>query len=752
MARRSRRGERMVKFLKRAFSLDRMLGLVFLAGLIVLYHFDPYPVQFLRLKTFDYYQQLKPRPIPKPEGKPVTIIDLDEASLAAVGQWPWPRRTIAQLVQNLMQMGAVLVAFDVVFAEPDRMNPSNVVSALVGIDDETRERLMKLKGGDAVFGDIIKRSRVVLGQAGYWEAIETKPGPPVRSSVAVRKEAGTVVEPKRFLPEFQSLVRNVAEIEPVAAGRGIFSLVPEPDGIVRRVPTLFVFKDNVYPSLAVEMLRVAFGRPTILVKMNNAGITEMAITKDVRLLTDENGRAFPYFSKGDKAKYVSAKDVLDGTADTSKIKGKLTILGTSAVGLLDIRAIPTEPVIPGVEVHVQLIESILHKAYLSRPNYFKVAEMALLLVGGLLMIVLVPWIGAKWTALLFVATVGGAGGTSWYLFAEHRMLFDALFAGLAILLLYTLLTYTGYAKEEAQRRQVRTAFAHYLSPAMVEKLAEDPTKLKLGGEMRNMTMLFCDVRGFTTISEMFDAQGLTKLINKLLTPLTDAILKRQGTVDKYMGDCIMAFWNAPMDDPDHARHACEAALAMNEMMKPLNEKLAEEAKQENRKHVPLKIGTGINSGDVVVGNMGSDQRFDYSVLGDNVNLASRLEGQCKTYGVDIVVGQNTVAKVDGMALLELDAIKVKGKTEAVHIYTVLGDDKVAASPEFQALKKNHDAMLTAYRAQDWEKTRAKLDACRMKLNGFHMRDYYKIYEERIAEYEANPPGPEWDGVYVATSK
>lgn len=741
----------MLKFLKRAFGLDRLLGLALLAGAVALYHLDPYPVQFVRLKTFDYYQQLKPRPIPKPEGKPVTIIDLDEASLAAIGQWPWPRRTLAQMVQNLMQMGAVLVAFDVVFAEPDRMNPSNVVNALVGLDDETRAKLEKLPGGDAVFGQVIKRSRVVLGQAGYWEEIETKPGPPVRSSVAVLKQ-GKDVDPKRFLPEFRSLIRNVGEIEPVAAGRGIFSLVPERDGIVRRVPTLFVYKDNVYPSLSVEMLRVAFGRPTILVKANAAGVTEMAITKDVRIPTDENGRVFPYFSKSDKAKYVSAKDVLDGTADINKIKGKLTIVGTSAVGLLDIRAVPTEPVIPGVEVHVQLIESALHKAYLSRPNYFKVAEMAFLLAGGLLMVVLVPWVGAKWTALLLVLALGGSGGTSWYLFAEKRLLFDAFYAGVAIFLLYALLTYIGYIREEAQRRQVRSAFAHYLSPAMVEKLAEDPSKLKLGGETRNMTMLFCDVRGFTTISEMFDAQGLTKLINKLLTPLTDAILQRTGTVDKYMGDCIMAFWNAPMDDPDHARHACEAALAMNQLMIPLNEKLAEEAKQEGRKHVPLKIGIGINSGDVVVGNMGSDQRFDYSVLGDNVNLASRLEGQCKTYGVDIVIGQNTEQKINGMAVLELDAIKVKGKTEAVHIFTVLGDEKVAASPEFLALKKNHEAMLKAYRAQDWETARAKIDACRVKLDGFNMAEYYRIYEERVAEYEANPPGPDWDGVYVATSK
>ena len=318
--------------------------------------------------------------------------------------------------------------------------------------------------------------------------------------------------------------------------------------------------------------------------------------KGLQIPTDRHGRVWPYFSKSDKSKYVSAKDVLNGTADPALIKGKMTIVGTSAVGLLDIRAVPTEPVIPGVEVHVQLIEAALHKKWLSRPNYFIAAELTLILAGGLLMIILVPWAGAKWTMLLFFLVAGGAGSMSWYLFTEHRLLFDAGYAVISILLLYTVLTYTGYAKEETERRQTRDAFSKYLSPDMVKRVAANPSELKLGGEERDMTLLFCDVRGFTTISEQFDAVGLTSLINKLLTPLTNVILDRLGTVDKYMGDCIMAFWNAPIDDPDHARNGCLSALEMLAEMAPLNERLEKEAEEEGRKHIPLKVGLGLNSG------------------------------------------------------------------------------------------------------------------------------------------------------------
>lgn len=736
-------------FFRRVFSFDRLVGMAVLAGCLAVFATDPYPVQFVRLKTFDMFQRWKPREVLPADKKPVVIIDLDERSLAEVGQWPWSRPVLAQLVQNLFQLGATVVAFDVVFPESDRMNPGNVVNSVHGLDEETRDKLLKMPkdGNDAIFAQVVKGKRVILGQAGYWDALETEAGPPVRKSVALKGP-----KPHRFLPNFKAMVRNVPVIEKAAIGHGIFTVVPEPDGVVRRVPTLFAYDGQLYPSLAVEMLRVATGRRTILVETDDLGIKAVRVTKNLGVPTDRQGRAWPYFTKSDKAKYVPAVEVLTGTADTGIIKGRMAIIGTSAVGLLDIRSTPIDPVFPGVEVHAQLIESVAYNEFLSRPNFINGAEYLLILFGGILMIWLVPAAGARWTFLIFAIIASAAAYTSWYLFAEERILFDAVFAVLSILTLYVLLTYTGYAREEAERKQVRDAFGFYLAPAMVEKLADDPSQLALGGEQRDMTMLFCDVRGFTTISEQFDAAGLTQLINKLLTPLTEVIMKSQGTVDKYMGDCIMAFWNAPLDDPDHARNACLAALAMKEEMGPLNERLEAEAVAEGRQHIPLKIGTGLNSGEVVVGNMGSEQRFDYSILGDEVNLASRLEGQCKTYAVDIVIGENTHARAPNMATLELDLIKVKGKTEAVRIHTLLGDENVREGNAFIALSGLHDEMLTAYRGQRWDEATDKLAGCREIIDGFNLNGFYDIYAERIEEYKADPPGDGWDGVYVATSK
>jgi adenylate cyclase len=751
---------RMLKFLRSAFSFERLLSVALLSGFVFLYYVDPYPVQFLRLKTFDFYQQQKPREIPPPQGKPVTIIDLDEESLAEIGQWPWSRTTVAKLIQNLMQMGAALVAFDIVFAEPDRMNPNKIPDTVVGLDEATKAKLRMLPSNDEIMSRVVRKSRVVLGQAGYWEKLETKKGPPIKKSVALLKQ-GKDVNPAFFLPRFQSLIRNVPVIEKHATGHGIFSLVPEPDGIVRRVPTLFVYENELYPSLSVEMLRVAFNRKSILVKANVAGITFLGVHKNLQLPTDSHGRVWPYFSKSDKSKYVSAKDVLNGTADPALIKGKLTIVGTSAVGLLDIRAVPTEPVIPGVEVHVQLIEAAMHKKWLSRPNYFIGAELALILFGGLAMIILVPWAGAKWTMGLFLLVSGGAGVTSWYLFAEHRLLFDAGYAVISILLLYTVLTYTGYAKEEASRRQTRDAFSKYLSPDMVARVAENPGELKLGGEKREMTLLFCDVRGFTTISEQFDAVGLTGLINKLLTPLTNAILDRQGTVDKYMGDCIMAFWNAPLDDDEHIYNGCVSALAMLAEMGPLNDRLEIEANEEGRKHIPLKVGLGLNTGECVVGNMGSDQRFDYSVLGDTVNLAARLEGQSKSYGMNVVLGPTTNAAVtDRMATIDLDYIQVKGKTEGTYIYGLMGDEEVKAGPMFVALQKKISNAMDSYRQQRFDEAAGMFKEIRRLGSdehkpwhlGVNLDVLCDLYDERIAEYKINPPGANWDGVFVATTK
>ncbi len=389
--------------------MDRLMGLGLIAVFLFVYGADPYPVQFVRAKTFDMFQRMKPREIPAPPPKQlrdlrdvrVTIVDLDEESLSEVGQWPWPRIIVAKMVQNLMQMGALVVAFDIVFAEPDRMNPGGVVESMYGLDDETKKRLLKLPGNDAIFANVIKKSRVVLGQAGFWQKLETKGGPPVKKSVALLGP-----KPHKFLPNFVSLVRNVPIIEKVATGHGLFSLVPEPDGIVRRVPTLFVYDGDLYPSLSLEMLRVVSGRPTIIVQTDVAGVKAVKIApkkmfppNGLTLTTDRNGRVWPYFSKSDRSKYVSARDVLNGTVKPELIRGRMAIVGTSAAGLLDIRATPTDDIMPGVEVHAQLIEASLSGAFLVRPNFINAAELALILFGGLLMVWLLPKIGAKWTMI-----------------------------------------------------------------------------------------------------------------------------------------------------------------------------------------------------------------------------------------------------------------------------------------------------------------------------------------------------------------
>lgn len=758
-------GRGFYRFFRGAVRLERIVGYVLLFGFLALYIADPKPVQFMRLKGFDFYQQMKPREIPPPERKPVTIIDLDEKSLSEVGQWPWPRNILAQLVENLMKMGAVVVAFDIVFAEPDRMNPAAIADALKGLDEDTKNKIRQFKSNDEIFAETIKRSRVVLGQSTVENELEGVKLPPVKKSIAVRKYGPNVPDPLDLLPSFPALVRNVPIIEQAAGGRfgghGIFSIIPEQDGIIRRIPSLFVQGKDMFPALSVEMLRLATGRPTILVKVDQAGIKSLGIAKGLEIPTDQNGRMWPYFSKSDKAKYVSAVDVLNGTADPAMIKGKLTILGTSAIGLKDIRSIPTESNIPGVEVHVQIIETVLNKAYLTRPNFARGVELSVILFGGLAMIVLVPWVGALWTFMVFGVTTAGVGFGSWHAFAEYRMLIDAVFTLVAIFLLYSTLTYLNYVREEASKKQVRGAFAHYLSPDMVERLAENPDSLKLGGEMRDMTLLFCDVRGFTTISEQFDPVGLTSLINKLLTPLTNAILKRKGTIDKYMGDCIMAFWNAPLDNPNHAMDGCRSALAMLAEMEPLNTKLEQEAKEEGRKHVPLKVGLGLNSGPAVVGNMGSDMRFDYSVLGDTVNLAARLEGQSKSYGMNVVLGPNTYEAVkDELACIDLDFIQVKGKLTGVMIYGLLGDETVAQKPEFQELRKLIFDAQEAYRAQKWDEAEAMFKTIRERGNDANkcwdleanLGVLCDVYEERIAEYRVAPPPADWNGVFVATSK
>jgi adenylate cyclase len=724
----------------------RVIGLVALILMLGVRAVDPVALEEVRVRTFDLFQNLKPRETP-PE-HPVTVVDLDEDSIKEIGQWPWPRTIMAQMVTNLIDAGAIVIGFDIYFAEPDRMSPASVARTLPGLDDETRKRLEGMPSNDSVLAEAMRKGHVVVGQTGI--PLEARRDNKIPNIPTIAELGGN---PRPYLDSYRSILRNTPEIDFAASGWGVVTFTPETDGVVRRVPAMVTDGKEIYPALSIEMLRLATANESLGIKIEDprAGIAGVIVRPNL-VKTDGHGRIWVYAAHYDPSKYLSAKDVINNHFDTNRVKGKLVLVGTSAAGLQDVRSIAVERQIPGVDVHAQMIETILYGEQLSYPPDAPVIEWVTAMIGAGLMILLVPLISARWTLLLLVVATVSMGGFSWFKFSEERLLYDAVFPALTTLLTFILVTYASYAREEAQKRQVRAAFSRYLAPAVVEQIAADPSKLVLGGEQRDMTLLFCDIRGFTTISEMFDAHGLTQLINKFLTPMTDIILARQGAIDKYMGDCIMAYWNAPVDDPDHARHACASALAMNERLGPLNDQLEEEARAANRRHVPIKIGIGLNSGPVVVGNVGSDQFFGYSSLGDNVNLASRLEGQSKAYGVIIVIGENTRERAPDYAALELDLIKVKGKTEAVRIFTLVGTPEVAASNAFKALKAEHDSFLAAYRAQDWTKARQQSERCIPLAAPYHIEHYYEIFLERVAEYEQNPPGADWDGVYVATSK
>ena len=720
--------------------------LALLIGLAALRIADPAPVEELRVRTFDTFQRIDPR---VKTARPVTIVDIDEASLAKLGQFPWPRTRIADLITGLTKLGAVVIAFDIVFSEPDRLNPDVAADTFRDLDEETRSRLRALPSNDQILADAMRRSRVVLGESGL---------PQVQSefdkSLPLTGLAMLGEEPQPFMLEWPGLLRNVPLLEAAAAGRGLFTIWPERDGIVRRVPVMMLAQGATMPSLSFEMLRVATGTDTIFIKSDQAGIKSIGV-KGFQIPTDRNGQLWVHFAHHDPRILVSALDVIEGKVAPEKIKGQLVLIGTSAVGLNDNKTTPVDPSMPGVEIHAQVIESALTRAVLTQPNYGIAVELCAAILFGILVIAFAPLfgpitlvaVGALFATLLI--------GTSWYFYTQHRLLIDFTYPLLSTTSIYLTLIFTSFVREQRQRKQIRTAFAQYMSPALVEQLAQSPEKLVLGGEEREMTIMFSDVRGFTSISESYknDPQGLTALMNRFLTPLTNAILERKGYIDKYMGDAIMAFWNAPLDDREHQVNACEAAVDMLERIDVLNKQREFEAKEGGHVYIPLNVGVGLNTGTCVVGNMGSDLRFDYSVLGDSVNLASRLEGQSKEYGFPIIVGSRTaLAAREKFAILELDFIMVKGKKEPEVIYAIAGRHDTAHSARFQRLRNLTIEMLACYRNRDWEGALAAIERGRRTDEARSLELLYDLYEARILGYQENPPAEDWNGAFALLTK
>ena len=726
---------------------------------------DPPFIEQLRLRSFDSYVRAWPH-----EGitsRPIAILDIDERSLDELGQWPWPRTVVGDLLKSLRSYDVAVLAMDVVFSEEDRTSPKNLVRhVLYDIDPVTRDRLSRLPDNELsmtrIMGDGLP---VVLGMPNSNRAENPEDRlPPSSFKGAFGPDPLQFIKTNRFV----NLLPNVSRLNKYAEGFGVFSFGFDYDGTVRRVPVVVAVGKQTYPSLALETLRVGSDSQGLYLRSaQNLGIISVLLqNKDGSrrvIPTDNEGRIWvkfgdpqPYniaYEEGQKKRlYVSAIDVLQRKIPKEWLQGHFVFFGTSASGLKDLRNTPVDPSLPGVEVHANVLSNILSGDSLLVPPSVGVIETSIMLLAGILIIVVKRRFSLLPSFSFLLLVIAANFAVSIYLYLYKGILYDALLISLVSSLIFIEFTLFNYLRESSEKKNIRRAFVQYLSPDLVDQLSASPDKLSLGGELRTMSFLFCDVRGFTTISESYktNPQGLTHLMNRLLTPLTNEILQRKGTIDKYMGDCIMAFWNAPLEDERHAANAVDSGLEMFHALKVLNAEREREAKQEKKKFLSLNIGVGINTGEAVVGNMGSEQRFDYSVLGDPVNLASRLEGQSKSYGVNMIIGANTATMLEERyAVVELDSIAVKGKAEAVTIFTVLGGEDYEHGKELKELLPKHKTFLQRYRGQRWDEAEASAKTC---ARFAPLTDFYAVYQERIAEHRASPPDKNWDGVYRATTK
>jgi adenylate cyclase len=736
----------------RAGRMYLLLVVAVLAGATTLRLYDPFFLQALRFIAFDSYQRLAPQEYNA--DYPIRIVDIDEDSLARIGQWPWSRTVLAELLTKLAAQGASSVGFDTLFSEPDQTSPEVVIARLGPEAAATIADEVTLgESHDAVFARAIAAAPTVLAAA-LTNRVSDDPGPPGKAGFATAGD-----DPRPFIAGFLGWTGNVPVLDAAAAGLGSINWIPDRDQVIRRVPLIYRVGETLVPTMATETLRVAQGASTYVLKASNAsgetafgeqtGLNHIKVG-DIEVPTDSDGGIWLRFRPSNPEAYIPAWKVLAGENNPDDVAGRIILVGTSAPGLLDLRATPIDASIPGVEIHAQAIEHILSGATLSRPDYAFAAEIVVVIVLGLGIAWILPRISAATSALVGGVTVAGLIAGGWFLYRDAGLLFDPSYPAAATAFLVATSTLYVYRRVELQRGEVRRAFGYYVSPTVVDEIMRNPDKLELGGEVRELTLLFCDVRNFTSISEKLTAHELTNFINGLLTPLSGIILKKRGTIDKYMGDAIMAFWNAPLDDEQHAAHACEAALEMAGAMAGLNAKWKAEAEAAGRTFARVSIGIGINTGDCCVGNLGSEQRFDYSAIGDDVNVASRYEGLSKMYGVPIVVGEATIQRMRDVEALELDLIRVKGRAMPTRVFTLpaaLGADPAA----MKALTPVYRRMLEAYRSQDWDGAEAAIAECRA-LGVGSLETLLTLYLTRALTFREIPPPDDWDGADTATSK
>jgi adenylate cyclase len=681
----------------------------------------------------------------------LVIVDLDEKSLAAEGRWPWSREKLSFLVDMLFDYYQVrLLGFDVVFSERDESINIDVAEKLLQrliLQDTPKDKALGVLRAelvsDARFADSLQGRPVVLG---YFFSGEAEQSPGVLPAGAI--PTGTLPFAD-WLPSAESFTGNLPQLQAAAASGGFINTpFPDQDGVLRSVPLLIRYQDKVYDSLAVAMLRQLFPRAQMDFHLaayqdgGDARLESVALAGLTARVNQTSSVLVPFSSASRGYRYHSATDVLNAQVSPEALSDKIVLIGASAAGLSDFYPTPVSTSTAGVEIHANIIRGFLNNEFKARPGYLPALEWVQLLVLGLGVAVIFPLLHLTGMVVAFLGTLGllvFANLLAW----RHFDLAAGLASPLALLLLlFGLQLIFGYFFEIRRKNQLGQLFGHYIPPELVEKMSHSDEEFSIGGISREMTVLFSDIRGFTSLSENLDPEQLCDLINEIFTGLTREIQATRGTIDKYMGDAVMAFWGAPLNDEAHALHSIAAGLSMVQAIEVLNQSFVQRGRSE------IRIGVGINTGKMSVGNMGSEFRMAYTVMGDAVNLASRLEGLTKSYGVYVIVSEFSRQAAPEFLYRELDRVRVKGKLEPITIYQPLCLLSQASADEVGQVEAVGQA-LQAYRAADWLQAAALFTTL---TEAYPADRFYQIYLDRIAVYKRSPPADDWDGVFVHQTK
>jgi len=752
----------MKKALKRFFSLNPV-SLTILVTLLVLVLFvvqvDLFEI--VELKTYDFRFLSRGAKSPRPD---VVMAVLDEKSLKSEGRWPWPRSKMAKLIEVLSRDGAKVIGFDIIFAEPDE---NSSIQFIRQIEQKMKHYRVENEGvkafieeskvgadNDLALSEAIKASKakVVLGYFFHmsqgeldFELDDKDKEDQMRRITGSRYPIVFLARQDRAADSFVQAYAPQANL-PLLAGAtdaaGYFNMIPDKDGVVRSMPLAIQCGKDIYSPLSIQCIWNYLGRPPLVVQVASYGVEGIRMGNLV-IPTDENGHMLINYLGPEKMfPDYSITDILQGKVPKGAFKDKIVLVGATAIGLYDMRNTPFAAVYPGLEIHATVIDNILEKAFIHKPKWTRIFDAMAIVLFALILGLLIPRLSAiKGVVLTTGVFVLYIFVTQW-LFSHALLWVNMVYPLLGLVLIYTSLTIYRYLTEERERKKIRGAFSHYVSSAVVNEVLKNPEKLKLGGDMKELTVLFSDIRGFTTISEGLGPEQVHHLINDYLTAMTDIVFKHGGTLDKYMGDAVMAIYGAPVDLPDHAQKACDTALEMMQVLNELNAGWAREGKPV------LDIGIGINTGMMMVGNMGSEQRFEYTVLGDAVNLGSRLEGANKSYLTHILVSEFTYDRVKGEFLcMEIDSVRVKGKTRPVRIYQLMGR-KDASLSQAETIRFFHQG-LQFYKEQKWDKALEAFKTVSAMDKGVYAA---QIYMERIAGLKSSPPPPDWDGVCIMKEK